>query len=93
MIVKCVTLIIGASSQSQNDKIEFSVKFGTIKYEPNLDGTPGNPIFDSIYHTSLKFSASEFANWGTDDSYVFTIIAQKFNFQIVETFELDVPFN
>lgn len=93
MIAKCVKLPIGASTQNENDKIEFTVKFGNIKYEPNLDGTPGTPLFDNVFNMNLKFSGSELANWGTDDSYVYTIIAQKLNFQIVETFALDLPFN
>jgi len=93
MVAKCVQLPIGATSPSENDKIEFRVKFGNIKYEPNLDGTPGTPLFDLVYGTNIKIPASELVNWGTDDSIVYTILAQKFNFQVIEVFELDVAFN
>lgn len=93
MVAKCTKLPLGANSQSVNDKIEFTVKFGNIKYEPNLDGTPGSPLFELVYLANVNFKGDELSNWGTDDSIVYTILAQKFNFQVVETFELDIPFN
>lgn len=93
MIAKCTKLPIGASTGSENDSVEFTIKFGNIKYEPNLDGTPGTPLFDKVFGTAARISASELSNWGTDDSVVYTVIAQKFNFQVIETFELDIPFN
>lgn len=93
MIAKCSKLPIGASTQSENDKVEFNIKFGNIKYETNLDGTNGPALFDQVYSTMLKIAGADLANWGTDDSYVYTLLAQKLNFQVVETFELDIPFN
>lgn len=93
MVANCKRLPIGAVGQSPNDKIEFEVRFGVIKYESNLDGTQGPPLFDRVYTTKVSFFASELSNWGTDDSVVYTAIAQKLGFSIVTTEQIDLPFN
>jgi hypothetical protein len=80
-------------SNTPNDDIEFEVRFGNIKYDKNLDGTNGQALFDKVYRTKVNFTNSELANWGTDDSYVYTKIAEKLGFSIIETTLMDVPFN
>ena len=93
MIAKCTRLSIGAIPSSFNDKIEFEVKFGAIKYETNLDGSQGKALLDAVTHTSIGFTHSELSNWGTDDSVVYTQIAEKLGFNIVELSTIDLPFN
>lgn len=93
MIARCNRLVIGADPNSINDSIEFEIKFGNIKYESNLDGSQGQPLFDKVYRMQLSFTNSELANWGTDDSIVYSLIAQKLGFSIVSTQQIDVPFN
>ena len=93
MIARCSKLVVGAMSSSFNDKIEFEVRFGSIKYEKNLDGSQGKPLFDKVTHHFVNFTHSELSNWGTDDSVVYSKIADKLGFNIVETILIDLPFN
>lgn len=93
MVARCSKLVIGATSSSLNDKIEFEVRFGSIKYEKNLDGSQGTPLFDKVTHAFVSFTHSELSNWGTDDSIVYDKIAEKLGFNIVETSLIDLPFN
>lgn len=87
MVARCNKLVIGAS-----EDIQFEVRFGNIKYEKNLDGSQGKPLFDKVYQTRMEFTAQEMANWGTDDSVVYDIIAQRAGVNIVSKFEIDIPF-
>jgi len=93
MVARCSRLVVGAMQGTPNDDIEFEVRFGNIKYERNLDGTNGQGLFDKVYRTKVSFTNSELANWGTDDSFVYTKIAEKLGFSIIETTLMDIPFN
>lgn len=92
MVAKCQRLVIGPVQGSFNDNIEFEVKFGNIKYEKNLDGSQGQALFDKIYVQKVMFKSNEMSNWGTDDSIVYTLIAQKLGFTIVSTQQIDIPY-
>ena len=92
MIAKCTSLVIGATSSTPNDVIEFEVKFGMIKYETNLDGTQGKPMLDMVTHTKVKFTHNELSTWGTDDTIVYQKIADKLGFNIVNTVVMDMIF-
>lgn len=93
MVAQCRRLVIGAVGQSQNDDIEFEVRFGNVKYETNPDGTQGRPLFDKIWQQKVVFKAADLSNWGTDDSVVYAAIAQKIGFSIVSSQQLDIPYN
>lgn len=87
MIVKCTRLLIGASSAS-NDDARFDIRFGKVKYEKNPDGSQGNPILEILLSYSCNLTQAEMANWGTDDTVVYDLIAQKLGFQIVSLEEV-----
>lgn len=93
MVVRCDRLVIGAVASTFNDAIEFEVKFGNIKYEQNLDGTQGQPLFDKVTHTKVNFNHQELSDWGTDDTVVYQKIADKLGFSILETSIINLPFN
>lgn len=82
MIVKCTRLIIGASSSS-NDDARFDIRFGNLKYEKNPDGSQGSPILDILASFSCNLTQAEMANWGTDDTVIYNILAQKLGFQVL----------
>ena len=88
MVAKCSKLVIGTS-----DKIEFEVRFGNVKYEKNLDGSQGKALFDKVYQLRIDFDQSEMASWGTDDSVVYDIIAQRIGVSILSKEDMDMPFN
>ena len=92
MIAKCNKLVIGAVPGSFNDKTEFAVKFGSIKYEKNPDGTDTKPLLEVVVTTNVNFTQAELSNWGTDDSVVYTLIAQKLGFEIISTEVMDMQF-
>ena len=87
MIARCDKLAIGAP-----DKIEFTLRFGNITYEKNIDGSQGRAMFDKVYQTRMEFTAAEMASWGTDDSVVYEIIAQKLGFTVLSKFEIELTF-
>jgi len=92
MIAKCSHLVIGASQNSQNDEIEFTVRFGNIKQYINPDGTTGRDMFDAIVNTKVKFSHQQLSDWGTDDTIIYTKIANKLGFNIISTETRDMRF-
>jgi hypothetical protein len=49
-------------------------------------------MLDTIVSQRLKLTTPEVENWGTDDSVVFDIIAQKLGITIVELQTLDMQF-
>ena len=87
MIARCDRLAIGTS-----DKIEFTIRFGNITYQKNIDGSDGRAMFDKVYQTRVEFTAAELATWGTDDSVVYDIIAQKMGFTVLSKFEVELTF-
>ena len=89
MIVKCSQLVIGGASGSNSDEIRFDVKFGNVEYEKNPDGTNGTAIFQILAIHQQRFTQEELTNWGTDDTIIFNMIAQKLGFNIVST--EDIP--
>jgi len=89
MIVKCSQLVIGGASGSNSDEIRFEIRFGNVEYEKNPDGTNGNAIFQMLATHQQKFTQEELSNWGTDDTIIFNMIAQKLGFNIVST--EDIP--
>jgi hypothetical protein len=93
MIVRCDRIVIGAVASTFNDKIEFEVKFGNIKYEKNLDGSQGQALFDKVTHTRVNFSHQELSDWGTDDTIIYQKIGDKLGFNVVETTIINLPFN
>ena len=58
----------------------FNVSFGTPSYFPN-GGFQG---FKTELTNSTTLTSTELANWGTDDSIIFPLIAAKQGFTIVE---------
>ena len=92
MIAKCTSLVIGATSSSANDVIEFEAKFGSIKYETNLDGTQGRPQLDMVTYTKVKFTHNELSTWGTDDTIIYQKIADKLGFNILQTSVMEMIF-
>ena len=92
MIVQCNKYVIGSLEGTFNDENYFELKFGNIKYEQNPDGSNGKPMLDTIVSQRLKLTTPEVANWGTDDSVIFDIIAQKLGITIVELQTLDMQF-
>lgn len=89
MIVKCTQLVIGGASGSNSGEIRFDVRFGNVEYEKNPDGTNGTAIFQILAIHQEKFTQEELSNWGTDDTIIFNLIAQKMGFNIVST--EDIP--
>lgn len=89
MIVKCSQLVIGGAAGSNSDQTRFEAKFGNVEYQKNPDGTNGNAIFNTLLLHQTTFTQQELANWGTDDTIIFTLIAQQLGFSIVKT--EDVP--
>jgi len=65
-------------------KVNFQVNFGTIilndKNEPNN--------FNSGNSTRLELTSEELSDWGTDDSVLLQIVANKLNLTILETIEV-----
>jgi len=89
MICKCTQLVIGGSGASNSNNVKFEVRFGTVEYEKKPDGTNGNAIFNILLIYGAEFTQQELANWGTDDTVIFNLVAQKLGFNIVST--QDVP--
>jgi hypothetical protein len=83
MCIKCTSVVIGGASGSNSERISFDIRFGTVEYQKNPDGTNGNAIFNILLIHSASFTQSELASWGTDDTVIFNIIAQKLGFSIV----------
>lgn len=61
----------------------FSVSFGTPSYFPN-GGFQG---FQNELTNTTTLTSTELANWGTDDSVIFPLIAAKQGFTIVEVLD------
>ena len=89
MIVKCTQLVIGGAAGSNSDQTRFEARFGTVVYEQNPDGTNGNAIFNTLVIHSTSFTQQELANWGTDDTIIFTLIAQQLGISVITT--EDIP--
>ncbi len=89
MIVKCTKLVIGGDPTSNADKVNFDVRFGTVKYQPALNGGQGDPYFEILVHYNTTLTQQELSGWGTDDTVVYGIIAQKLGFQVTQL--QDVP--
>lgn len=85
MIAKCTQLVIGGIPGSPNNEIVFNVKFGEIKIEKNPDGTDKPPLFDVLMHARVAFTQDELSDWGTDDTVIYTKIANKLGFNIIST--------
>ena len=56
----------------------FEVRFGNIITENNKER------FDIVLRHELKMTQEELASWGTDDSIVLDLVAEKLNNSIVE---------
>lgn len=89
MVVKCTQLVIGGASGSNSDSVKFDVRFGTVSYEKNPDGSNGNAIFNILLIYNATFTQEELSSWGTDDTVIFNAIAQKLGFSVVSV--EDVP--
>jgi len=89
MIVKCTQLVIGGAAGSNSDITRFEARFGNVVYEQNPDGTNGNAIFNTLVIHSTSFTQQELANWGTDDTIIFTLIAQQLGISVITT--EDIP--
>jgi len=89
MIVKCTQLVIGGAAGSNSDQTRFEARFGSVDYQKNPDGSNGNASFNTLVIHSTSFTQQQLANWGTDDTIIFTLIAQQLGVSIVKT--EDVP--
>jgi hypothetical protein len=85
MIAKCTQLVIGASQGSLNNEVQFQVKFGNLKYEQNPDGSNKPAILDAVIVTRVIFTQQELSDWGTDDTIIYSKIANKLGFNILNT--------
>ena len=83
MVVKCTNLVIGGAAGSNSDRVQFDVRFGTVEYEKKPDGSNGNALFNILIIHGITLTQAELANWGTDDTIIFNVIAQKLGFSIV----------
>ena len=83
MITKCSRLVIGNSSET----IEFDISFGEVYDTTNPDGSI-RPMFKLMVHHNLRFTHSELADWGTDDSFIYYKIAERLGFQITSLTEV-----
>lgn len=61
------------------NKVNFRIVYGECVIE---EGTVVG--FNQVYGDFVELSGSEVENWGTDDSYVLNIIAQKQGTSVVE---------
>lgn len=93
MTARCTQLNIDPTPNSPTDEILFAVRFGSVKYNQNPDGTNGNPIFDTVISCRVAFTSAELSDWGTDDSVVYQKIGQKLGFNIVSTENLPIQNN
>lgn len=93
MVAKCTQLNINPVPDGVMDEILFSVRFGSVKYPQNPDGSNGNPIFDTVITARVAFKSSDLSNWGTDDSYVYQKIAEKLGFTIISSENLPIQNN
>ena len=91
MAAKCTKLVIGGGS-SFNDYTEFSLRFFNVKYDTNPDGSQGRAIMDLIMVHNVSFTQAELSSWGTDDSVVLDLLAQKLGFTILSKDTLDIEF-
>lgn len=91
MSAKCTRLVIGGGS-GNNSRTEFSLRFFNVKYDTNPDGSQGRALMDIVMVHNVSFSESELASWGTDDSVVLDLIAQKLGFQIISKETIDIEF-
>lgn len=89
MMIRCTSLVIGGGGQSNSELIKFDVRFGTVEYQQNPDGSQGNALFNILVIYNATFTQAELSDWGTDDSVIFNKIAQKLGFNIVSI--EDVP--
>lgn len=62
--------------------------YGNVLYIP---GTGDLDYVDVLLTDRIKLTEEESANWGTDDSYILTLIAEKNNIQIAEILDSTVP--
>lgn len=62
-------------------RAEFNVRFGNVVRDEN-----GAIVgFQSILSRNLVLDSSELANWGSDDSYIFDVIATRFGITVTST--------
>jgi hypothetical protein len=83
MIIKCTQLVIGGAQGSNSNSIKFEVRFGTVEYEKNPDGSNGNAIFNILMMHNPELTQQELATWGTDDTVIFNLVAQKLGVTIL----------
>lgn len=83
MVVKCIDLVIGGSSNSPTDEVKFTIKFGNLSNLTNPDGSLGRAKLDEVLFTTVTLTQQEVSDWGTDDSIIFNKIAQKLGFSVI----------
>lgn len=66
--------------------VKFEVRFGNIIVENKRER------FDIVLRHALDMSMEELASWGTDDSIVLDLVAQKLNLSILEKVQKDFSY-
>jgi hypothetical protein len=63
--------------------VSFEVRFGNIVIENEKER------FDIVLRHGAKMTLDELSTWGTDDSILFDLLAEKFNMSITEKITKD----
>ena len=93
MLARCTQLNIDPTPNTPTDEIIFMVRFGSVKYYQNPDGSNGDPVFDVVISARVVFTSAELSDWGTDDTIVYQKIATKLGFSILSTENLPISNN
>jgi hypothetical protein len=72
MVVSTQKYVIGS------DKVSFELRFGNIVIENEKER------FDKLIEINLLMTSEELSTWGTDDSVLLDLIAEKINNTITE---------
>lgn len=68
------------------DKVNFRVAYGNCQF----DETGKVVSFNPIHSEGVQLEQADIENWGTDDSVIYDVIADKKGIAIVETVEANI---
>jgi hypothetical protein len=57
--------------------VDFEVVYGNLVDVPAKEGKTASQKFERVTSSSVKLTAAEIANWGTDDTVVLAAVATK----------------
>ena len=68
------------------NQVNFRVVYGNCEFDEN-----GNAVaFNPIHSEGIQLDQADIQNWGTDDSVIYDIIADKKGITVVETIEANI---